>query len=97
MSDMPDDVMEVWLSACICCRECNQAPCGGVAQGGVCDQMPCRCEDDDYLDADDYAECTWCGGEGLEECDDPGWCAPGELVPCTACNGKGLRKHQTVF
>ena len=101
MSDIPDDVMEMWLSQCSCCPECNQTPCGGVVQGGLCDGMPCRCEDEDYLDADDYddedPDCTLCAGAGIQENDDPLWHGWVPDIPCEACDGTGLRKHQTVF
>lgn len=45
-----------WLSTieahCNCCRICQfDIPCGGVQQGGFCDQM-CVCSDDCW-DTDD--------------------------------------------
>lgn len=54
-------------------------------------------EDDDYFD-DDELECTWCGGEGMQENDDPLWHGfDVDFIPCECCNGTGLRKHQTIF
>lgn len=42
---------------------------------------------------DDRPECTWCGGEGITECDDPIQCMDpdcnGEWCHCTACDGRG--------
>lgn len=58
------------------------------------DQVSCQC--DDYYD--DELECTWCGGEGMQENDDPLWHGfDVDFIPCECCNGTGLRKHQTVF
>lgn len=41
----------------------------------------------------DMVECTWCGGEGIDECDDPIQCMDpacnGEMCTCTACDGRG--------
>lgn len=31
---------------CRCCPICGDNPCAGVLQGGLCDEMPCRCEDE---------------------------------------------------
>ena len=60
--------------------------------------VPNAGEDDD----DDYAECSWCGGEWyLQECDDPiQCCSPrcdGQWHPCDACQGTGLAKHQVMW
>lgn len=44
----PQYVMNRWKRACSCCPECNPHPCDGVKAGGMCDQMPCMCCDDDY-------------------------------------------------
>jgi DnaJ-class molecular chaperone len=55
------------------------------------------CDCGDYYD-DDELECTWCGGEGIQENDDPLWHGfDRDWIPCECCNGTGLRKHQTVF
>jgi DnaJ-class molecular chaperone len=49
-------------------------------------------------DDDDELQCTWCGGEGIQENDDPLWYGfDKDFIPCQCCNGTGLRKHQTVF
>ena len=56
MTDIPQDVLNMWLEQCYCCPECNQVPCGGVVQGGLCDQMPCRCEDPEYFDEWSYED-----------------------------------------
>lgn len=45
-------------------------------------------------DADDERiSCTWCGGEGVAECDDPIQCCDsdcdGEIGPCKSCDGRG--------
>lgn len=38
--------------------------------------------------------CTWCGGEGIDECDDPIQClepdCDGDMCRCTACDGRGV-------
>jgi hypothetical protein len=58
--------------------------------------------DDDGFDDEDL-DCTWCGGDGLTECDDPlgcpgphigGW---GGYCECRPCSGTGLRSKQTVW
>ena len=54
---IPHDVLEAWAKDCRCCPECNESPCGGVQQGGPCDEMPCRCEDDDDGEYDDEDDC----------------------------------------
>ena len=37
--------------------------------------------------------CTWCGGDGVAECDDPIQCLDpacnGEMCTCLGCNGRG--------
>lgn len=30
---------------CICCDQCQERPCDGIADGGACDKM-CDCSDD---------------------------------------------------
>lgn len=52
------------------------------------------CYSEEYEDED--LDCTWCGGEGMEENPDPLW-YDGDYIPCTACAGTGKRSHQTVF
>ena len=48
-------------------------------------------------------DCTWCGGDGIEEqCINPLECfGPHDKLgggcPCGACGGTGLRSKQTVF
>lgn len=60
-----------------------------------CGMESCAC---DFYDDDDELECTWCGGEGIQENDDPLWYGFDRgWIPCECCNGTGLRKHQTVF
>lgn len=64
------------------------------------DQHSLTSEQDDFddFDYDDELDCTWCGGEGVEENDDPLWYGfDVAFIPCGACGGTGLRKHQTVF
>ena len=56
--------------------------------------LGCLCDEYD----NDELECTWCGGEGVQENDDPLWYGFDVYeIPCECCNGTGLRKHQTVF
>lgn len=49
----------------------------------------------DEMDSHDNEcnECTWCGGEGLSECDDPIQCCTpgctGDYCECKACDGRG--------
>lgn len=38
---------------CSCCPLCSDPPCDGAMAGGVCDQAPCRC-DDDWDEDEDY-------------------------------------------
>lgn len=43
---------------CDCCPKCQDHPCAGVMAGGLCDMMPCQCEDwdedeDECIDDDD--------------------------------------------
>ena len=44
-------------------------------------------------DGEERIGCTWCGGDGFEECTDTlAGCGPrctGEICPCTGCHGKG--------
>ena len=45
-------------------------------------------------------DCSWCGGDGLEECDDPIQCMRphiGNEHPCVACGGSGDAKDQTLW
>lgn len=37
---------------CRCCQDCSECPCGGCLQGGMCDDLECRCDDEpeDYDD-----------------------------------------------
>lgn len=61
----------------------------------VCGMESCDC---DFYDDDDELECTWCGGEGIQDNDDPLWYGfDRDWIPCQCCSGTGLRKHQTVF
>lgn len=61
----------------------------------VCGMEACDC---DFYDDDDELECTWCGGEGIQDNDDPLWHGfDRDWIPCECCNGTGLRKYQTVF
>jgi hypothetical protein len=61
--------------------------------------------DDDVTSGtfDDELDCTWCGGDGIEEdCPNPLECAGphdkwGNGCPCGPCGGTGLRSKQTVF
>lgn len=54
-----------------------------------------RVYEDDLADlyGDDTPECTWCGGEGIDECDDPIQCMDpacnGEMCTCRGCDGRG--------
>jgi hypothetical protein len=49
-------------------------------------------QEDDDAESFDNA-CTWCGGEGYDECDDPIQCCTpgcdGEWCMCKACDGRG--------
>ncbi len=66
---MPEELTEdEWLqeiaAKCNCCPECWQVPCGGCMYGGLCDNMPCRCDEhecNDWEDLDPYddAEQWW--------------------------------------
>lgn len=61
-----------------------------------CD-MDCM-EPDVYDDYDDELDCTWCGGEGIQENDDPLWYGfDRDWIPCQCCDGTGLRSRQTIF
>ena len=54
-------------------------------------------DEEDYWD-DDELECTWCGGDGVQENDDPLWYGfDTDWIPCECCGGTGLRSHQTIF
>lgn len=53
-------------------------------------------DDEDWASED--LECTWCGGERIEDNDDPEWYGyHRDWISCRACAGTGLRKHQTIF
>jgi len=68
-------------------------PLGGWACPD-CGFEQCHCDDYD----DDELECTWCGGDGMQENDDPLWHGFDVAeIPCECCSGTGLRKHQTIF
>jgi hypothetical protein len=58
-------------------------------------------EIDGAIDDDDGRECSWCGGEGYDECDDPIGCLSPHLRDgsclCGACGGSGLAKDQTIW
>lgn len=55
-------------------------------------------DDDEDFDYDDELDCTWCGGEGIQENDDPFWYGfDVDMIPCQCCAGTGLRSHQTIF
>lgn len=61
-----------------------------------CGYPDCRC--DDFDDDPDDLDCTFCGGDGIEENDDPLWYGfDRDWIPCRACDGTGSRKHQTIF
>jgi hypothetical protein len=53
------------------------------------------------FDYDDDPGCSWCGGDGFDECYDPIQCCDpecdGEIGPCRACNGSGMSKDQVVW
>jgi DnaJ-class molecular chaperone len=52
----------------------------------------------DEWDYYDELDCTWCGGEGIQENDDPLWHGfDVDYIPCQCCNGTGLRRYQTIF
>ena len=48
---------------------------------------------DEFEDTATLEECTFCGGEGVDECDDPIQCldpaCTGEWCTCSACDGRG--------
>lgn len=61
----------------------------------VCGWPHQACQCDDF---DDELDCTWCGGEGIQDNDDPLWHGfDKDWIPCECCAGTGLRKHQTIF
>lgn len=74
-----------------------------AADAGYDDDRPTRAEAelDDYEAWDDEPDCSFCGGDAVQECDDPIQCCDpgcdGEIGPCQACNGTGLAKHQVVW
>lgn len=62
------------------------------------DDFGCSDHDDD--------ECSWCSGEGMQDCDDPLGCTMrhyggpawrGGYEDCHACGGSGLAKDQTLW
>lgn len=45
-------------------------------------------------------DCSWCGGDGMTECDDPIQCMnvhSGGYCECSACNGSGLASEQWIW
>lgn len=52
--DIPQDVLENWARECRngCGVTCGNRPCDACCAGGICDEMPCECEDDYDLDDD---------------------------------------------
>jgi len=44
--DIPQDVFDEWVKQCDCCPDCSDCPCPGAMTGGLCDNMPCRCDDE---------------------------------------------------
>lgn len=48
--------------ACNCCPNCGSVPCGGCMAGGMCDNSPCRCDDEEWHD--------YCGDPDCDYCDD---------------------------
>lgn len=81
-----DDGTEDWDTRCL------------MSQG--CDCPACDAAEFDDSD-DDGAPCSWCGGDGWEDCDDPIQCCAVHNVlgecPCGPCNGTGLAKHQWLW
>lgn len=56
--------------------------------------------DDGPWYADDDADCSFCGGDGYEECDDRIQCTERHIngmCRCVACNGSGRAKDQTIW
>ncbi len=47
---IPDDVLATWAQNCRCCPVCWMSPCEACAAGGVCDAIPCRCDDESEYD-----------------------------------------------
>lgn len=48
---IPDDVVARWAEDCRCCPECHTQPCAGCSQGGICDALPCTCDNcDDWFE-----------------------------------------------
>ena len=45
-----DHEYSMWLAECArtcrCCASCKECPCAGVTAGGVCDALPCDCDDE---------------------------------------------------
>lgn len=56
---------------------------------------------DQYDDGQYDGYCTFCGGEGWDECDDPYQCTSEHLssglCPCKACGGSGNATDQTIW
>lgn len=56
-------------------------------------------EEADQWDDDEHPTCTWCGGDGMTDCDDPLAClephTAGGLCRCRACDGRGF--DQTIW
>jgi hypothetical protein len=46
-------------------------------------------------------DCTWCGGDGDEDCNDPLQCTKAHdefgMCSCPACGGSGRAKDQTLW
>jgi hypothetical protein len=49
------DFLDSCAKRCRCCAECSPVICGGVQQGGPCDQL-CRCSGYDDDPGDEYDE-----------------------------------------
>lgn len=45
-----DPEYQRWLtdcaSGCLCCPCCWECPCSACTAGGVCDAIPCRCDEE---------------------------------------------------
>lgn len=58
-------------------------------------------DEEDRYEPEDGGSCTFCGGDGYDECDDPIQCtsrhSPDGLCPCSACGGTGLAKNQVIW
>ena len=45
----PQHVIDEWIKQCNCCPLCSPCPCDGVAAGGLCDNLPCDCDDEEKV------------------------------------------------